>query len=285
MGVDPARDGAGHADGQGPRLGNLGHTGFGKERRGRERTGAAAGVEGGDFAGLPVEEDPEGVAPDSVHVRARHGQYPGHRDDRVRRVAAALEHLQPGLCGEGMAGGDGPRGSPHVRAVLGRVDGGGHDLGGRRAGGGGAGIRAGACGRHDQQQEEKDARCERARARTRGRDGGELGHGVMGFAGRTSRPGLDGAWKVETLRRPGAMRQGTGYFRATALGQRRDPVILGAVRPACANAEHRRFIRRVRASPCSQPPPPPRRGIRRSVPVRRIAPAFVWRWSSPARTW
>jgi hypothetical protein len=122
MRVHPPRDGAGNAHRQGTRLGNLVRPGRGEELRRGESSRPATRVERADLARLTVVEDGERVSADTVHVRSRHGEHPGHRDDRVGRVPAVPEHRQPGLGGEGVAGRDGPDRSSHVGSVLRRID-------------------------------------------------------------------------------------------------------------------------------------------------------------------
>ena len=68
-----------------------------RELLGRRRVRGAAGrVEAVDLLGLRVVDDREQVAADAVHARLDDGEHRRGGDGGVDRVAAVLQHLEPG---------------------------------------------------------------------------------------------------------------------------------------------------------------------------------------------
>ena len=78
---------------------------------------ATAGVEAVKLPRLGVPHDGKQVAADAAAHRLHHAEHGVGRDRGVDRVAAALEHLDAGLRGERVAGGDHAAGCHHHRAA------------------------------------------------------------------------------------------------------------------------------------------------------------------------
>ena len=120
QGVDPGGHRAGHRDREGTVAGDPVEFAFGEKAGRGQRAGAPASVHRVHATALGFVVDHEGVTPDTVHVRAHHGQHPGHGDGRVEGVAAPAQNVVTRRGRKRMAG----RYRPGDAAYVGTVGGG-----------------------------------------------------------------------------------------------------------------------------------------------------------------